>query len=328
MRRVGAFLARLRTAGIWQISRAYCPLSHSRPACIAHDRKAGVLPCREIWAANTGRSNRPGPITRSTVFRMHPTSRPVDQQPLMDAMNGIIAVNWKATEPHWTAASSPFDGKYSLILVYDGAGLVAFSVYRMLQISGGLAIYRSGTEVLPAHQGRGLYGFFTSEVLKSSGAAEESDGSVLYGWRTRNPIVWAANAKICEKVTPSLLGDAQDPALQAACIEMCSSLYPGKPPRSARHDHARRLRPHQAPSAGLSRHGVAGRCRDVPHDPGFGGCAVFGRLTRGFDGDAGATRRSRPTVSASATAPIWPGRRWPPPMRSRSCSACRRNRSA
>jgi hypothetical protein len=30
-------------------------------------------------------------------------------------------------------------------------------------------------------------------------------------------------------VTPSLLGDAQDPALQAACVEMCSSLYPGKP---------------------------------------------------------------------------------------------------
>ena len=28
-----------------------------------------------------------------------------DRQPLMDAMNGIIAVNWNATEPHWTAAS-------------------------------------------------------------------------------------------------------------------------------------------------------------------------------------------------------------------------------
>ena len=150
------------------------------------------------------------------------------RQPLMDAMNGIIAVNWNATEPHWTAASSPFDSKYSLILVYNGSGLVAFSVYRVLRISGGLAIYRGGTEVLPAHQGRGFYGFFTAEVLKCSRAAEQGEGSVLYGWRTRNPIVWAANAKICEKVTPALLGDAQDPALQAACVEMCSSLYPGK----------------------------------------------------------------------------------------------------
>src|SRR6266481_5717795 len=60
-----------------------------------------------------------------------------DRQPLMDAMNGIIAVNWNATEPHWTAASSPFDGKYSLILVYDRFGLIAFSVYRVLQVSGG-----------------------------------------------------------------------------------------------------------------------------------------------------------------------------------------------
>src|SRR5882757_10752240 len=169
------------------------------------------------------------PWTDYAVYSFPDASRVngADRQPLMDAMNGIIAVNWKATEPHWTAASSPFDGKYSLILVNDNSGLVAFSVYRVLRISGGLAIYRSGTEVLPAHQGRGLYGFFTSEVLKCSGAAEKGD-SVLYGWRTRNPIVWAANAKICEKVTPSLLEDAQDSALQAACVEMCALLYPGK----------------------------------------------------------------------------------------------------
>jgi hypothetical protein len=152
-----------------------------------------------------------------------------ERQPLMDAMNGIIAVNWKATEPHWTATSSPFDSKYSLILVHDGSGLVAFSVYRVMQLSGGLAVYRSGTEVLPAHQGRGLYGFFTQEVLKRAGIAANAKRRLLYGWRTRNPIVWAANAKICEKVIPSLLDDTRDSALQAACVEMCASLYPGKP---------------------------------------------------------------------------------------------------
>src|SRR5205823_2137941 len=146
-----------------------------------------------------------------------------DRPSLMDAMNGIIAINWKAMQPHWTVESSPFEPKYSLILVYDVAGLVAFSVYRVMRIAGRLAIYRSGTEVLPAHQGRGLYGFFASEVLKCSGANENGDRGVLYGWRTRNPIVWAANAKICEKVTPSLLDDAQDPVLQAACVEMCAS---------------------------------------------------------------------------------------------------------
>jgi len=151
-----------------------------------------------------------------------------EQRPLMDAMNNIIAVNWQAREPHWTAESSPFDRKFSLILVYDASGLVAFTVYRKLRIAGRPAIYRSGTEVLPAHQGRGLYGFFTTEVLKSSGAANSGDGGLLYGWRTRNPIVWAANARICARVTPSLLGGPQDAALQAACVEMCTLLYPGK----------------------------------------------------------------------------------------------------
>jgi len=72
-----------------------------------------------------------------------------DRPALMDAMNNIIALNWKATEPHWTAASSPFDRKYSLILVYDRSDLIAFSVYRTLKVAGRLAIYRSGTEVVP-----------------------------------------------------------------------------------------------------------------------------------------------------------------------------------
>src|SRR5215470_6526014 len=136
--------------------------------------------------------------------------READQPDVMDAMNGIIAVNWKATEPHWSAASSPFDRKYSLILVYDRSGLVAFSTYRLLRLAERPAIYRSGTEVLPAHQGRGLYGFFTSEILKRTRSAGQGNAGIFYGWRTRNPIVWVANAKICEKVTPGLLGNVQD----------------------------------------------------------------------------------------------------------------------
>jgi hypothetical protein len=170
------------------------------------------------------------PWTHYTIYSFPDASQIAlsDQQPLMDAMNTIIAVNWKATEPHWTPASSPFDGKYSLILVYDHSGLVAFSVYRVMEIAHRPAIYRSGTEVLPAHQGRGLYGFFTSQILKRIGTSGAADEAVLYGWRTRNPIVWAANAKICDKVAPSLLGDKADPELQSACVEMCSALFPGK----------------------------------------------------------------------------------------------------
>jgi hypothetical protein len=172
----------------------------------------------------------PSPRADYEVFSFPDASQigEADRPALMDAMNNIIAVNWKATEPHWTAASSPFDGKYGLILVHDRSGLVAFSVYRILEVAGRLAVYRSGTEVLPAHQGRGLYGVFTSEILKRCGPANPGKAGILYAWRTRNPIVWAANAKICEKVVPSLLDDSQDSALQAACMEMCSLLYPGK----------------------------------------------------------------------------------------------------
>ncbi len=128
--------------------------------------------CRDIWMPSPRPSLRPG--ADYTVYSFPDASQiaPADRQPLMDAMNAIIAVNWKATEPHWTAASSPCDKKYSLILVYERSGLVAFSVYRVMNIANRQAIYRSGTEVLPAHQGRGLYGFFTSQILKRTNALE------------------------------------------------------------------------------------------------------------------------------------------------------------
>ena len=222
-----------------------------------------------------------------------------DRQPLMDAMNGIIAVNWKATEPHWTAASSPFDSKYSLILVYDGSGLIAFSVYRVLRD------LRRTCDLSQRHRGasrpsgpRPLRVLHLGSAEIARRAAEKGEGCVLYGWRTRNPIVWAANAKICEKVTPSLLGDAQDPALQAACVEMCSSLYPGKPlevPGMIMRGAYGHIKHHRQD---LSRHSVAGRRRDVPHDPGFCGCAVLGRLREGMMSMVGATSRHSPgTVS-------------------------------
>ena len=56
------------------------------------------------------------------------------------------------------------------------------------------------------------------------------DGSVLYGWRTRNLHRMGGQCQDLRKGDAiPCRGDAQDPGLQAACIEMCSSLYPGKP---------------------------------------------------------------------------------------------------
>ena len=176
-----------------------------------------------------GPSLRPGPTMRSTVSRTPPCRR--KPPPIGDGRDERhhrrqLEGNRTALDRGLLAFRQEIQPHPRLRRVRPWS---PFPSIACCNVAGSPAIYRSGTEVLPAHQGRGLYGFFTSEVLKCSGSADRGDASVLYGWRTRNPIVWAANAKICEKVTPSLLGDAQDPTLQAACIEMCSSLYPGKP---------------------------------------------------------------------------------------------------
>ena len=55
----------------------------------------------------------PSPWADYVVFSFPDASvvREADQPDVMDAMNGIIAINWKAAEPHWTVSSSPFDSK-------------------------------------------------------------------------------------------------------------------------------------------------------------------------------------------------------------------------
>ena len=205
-----------------------------------------------------------------------------ERQSLMDAMNDIIAITGRRRS-RIGRRLSPFDSKFSLILVYARSGLVAFSVYRTLRVAGRPAIYRSGTEVLPAHQGRGLYGFFTTEVLKSAGAPDNSDAGILYGWRTRNPIVWAANAKICEGVTPALLDDAQDAALQAAGVEMCSLLYPGKSleiPSMIMRGAYGHIKHHRQ-----AYHGAASLVDAAmsPHDFGYSRCPVLGWIRKGCE---------------------------------------------
>lgn len=145
----------------------------------------------------------------------------------MQAMNRIIATNWSVSTPHWTLASSPFAKGLGLTLVEHGGSLVAFSVYRLLEVEGRLALYRSGTEVLPEHQGRGLYAFFTHEALAAA-AQGRSNHKIFYGWRTRNPIVWAANAKICTAVTPTLLDATAGEDLREAATAMCAAIYPGR----------------------------------------------------------------------------------------------------
>src|SRR5919202_492298 len=152
-----------------------------------------------------------------------PSSRRRD---LMAALNRIIAANWHVTEPHWTEASSPFRKDFGGILAEAGNSLVAFSVYRRLLLDGVPTVYRCGTEVLPQHQGRGLYGVFTRAILEEMRRAHGAHaGRIRYSWRTRNPIVWAANAKLCEKVVPSLLDGSLDAVLHAACVELSSILY-------------------------------------------------------------------------------------------------------
>lgn len=148
------------------------------------------------------------------------------RETLMKAMNAIIARNWDMAEPHWSASYTPFQPGFGLVLVEAAGSLVAFSVFRRLSLSGRAAVYQAGTEVLPAHQGQGLYAFLVEEMLAAA-MRDGASGDLLLGWRTRNPIVWAANARRCAAVAPSLLDAAPGPDLQAAARDLAKVVHPG-----------------------------------------------------------------------------------------------------
>ncbi|GLH77520.1 hypothetical protein SSBR45G_24280 [Bradyrhizobium sp. SSBR45G] len=61
--------------------------------------------------------------------------------------------------------------------------------------------------MLPARQDPDLYGFVTSRILRKPNAVGHSE-RLRYVWRNGNPIVWAANAKIGERVAPLLRNGA------------------------------------------------------------------------------------------------------------------------
>jgi hypothetical protein len=72
-----------------------------------------------------------------------------------------------------------------------------------------------------------MFWLFLDAVLSCEWSTIQRAGSAYYCWRTRNPIVWHAHAKICRAVTPSLLDGRRDPVGEQACVRLAMQLYPG-----------------------------------------------------------------------------------------------------
>jgi len=148
---------------------------------------------------------------------------------LLDRIARIMASNWHFTQRHWSREDSPFHDEYGLVFASQHADIVGYSIYKRVVLDGTPALYRAGAAVAASHQRFGFYRMMSQAILTTEWSARPGVEAMYLAWRTRNPLVWAANARLCTAVVPSIVDGQVDAKLQEACLRLARQLYPDCP---------------------------------------------------------------------------------------------------
>ncbi|WP_441280697.1 hypothetical protein [Tardiphaga sp. 862_B3_N1_1] len=147
---------------------------------------------------------------------------------IIDLLNEIISTNWRLDSPWWSASDTPFQDGYGIGLVRLADQIVGFTIWRRLSIDGRPVICRSGIELRPEHQRKGLFGLLLRGVLDTELSAVPAGSEIYYTWRTRNPVAWSANARACRRLLPSLSDGRSDSSLKDIAVQIAGILYPSR----------------------------------------------------------------------------------------------------
>jgi GNAT superfamily N-acetyltransferase len=147
---------------------------------------------------------------------------------IIDLLNEIIATNWRLDSPWWSASDTPFQDGYGIGLVRLADHVAGFSIWRRLLINGRSAICRSGIELRPEHQRKGLFGLLLKGILEAELSAVPEGSEIYYTWRTRNPVAWNAHSRTCKRLLPSLSDGKGDETLKDVAVQIARILYPGQ----------------------------------------------------------------------------------------------------
>jgi hypothetical protein len=145
---------------------------------------------------------------------------------LLDGIARIMASNWHFTQRHWSREDSPFHDEYGLVFASQHAEMVGYSIYKRVALDGTPALYRAGAAVAASHQREGFYRRMSQAILTTEWSAKPDGEEMYLAWRTRNPLIWAANARWCTAVVPAIVEGPVDAKLQEACLRLARQLYP------------------------------------------------------------------------------------------------------
>jgi hypothetical protein len=147
---------------------------------------------------------------------------------LLDDMDRIAASYRNVSVPHWSEKHSPFTPDFGIALLSLRGTLIGYSAFKRFAFNDGIVVYRAGSEILAEFQGRALYTRLTQLVLSSAFRDATPRSTCYYSWRTRNPIVWASNSRLCTQVAPSLDGTPCSQSLSDVGIALAHKLFPGQ----------------------------------------------------------------------------------------------------
>jgi hypothetical protein len=147
---------------------------------------------------------------------------------IIDLLNEIIATNWRSDTPWWSPSDTPFREGYGIAFVRHDVQIVGFTIWRRLVVNDRPTVCRSGIELRPEHQGKGLFGLLLKGVLDAELSSVSEGEEIFYSWRTRNPVAWNAHAKVCTRLLPSLVDGNDDGSLQDVAFQIAKILYPDR----------------------------------------------------------------------------------------------------
>lgn len=94
-----------------------------------------------------------------------------------------------------------FNETTGVALATDDDRLVAYSIYKRLQVFGKTVLHSASTTVRPEYQSGGLHSRFLKSIILAE-QYTDSVNSIFLAVRTRNPINWHVFSRCCDPIVP------------------------------------------------------------------------------------------------------------------------------
>ena len=110
------------------------------------------------------------------------------------------------------------------VATMDGR-LIAYSIYKRLNVLGEVVLYSVATNVTPEHQSGGLRRRFLKSMVQTERQSDNVAPTYL-AFRTRNPIAWHVFWRSCSSIMPNYVDPAIDPKLVDLGIATAKQIFP------------------------------------------------------------------------------------------------------